>query len=129
MIRKLTSSDHSHFRDFRLLGLELNPVAFATMASTWRNASPEMTISALKDSESESSSVVLGSFDGDTLVGMVGLKRDGRESVGHKATLWGLFVAPESQRKGIGKALLDEAIKEARNLGLRYLRLITRDFE
>lgn len=56
---------------------------------------------------------------------MVGLKRDGRESVGHKATLWGLFVAPECQRRGIGRSLLEETIKEARKLGLRYLRLIT----
>ena len=125
MIRKLTTSDHEAFRAIRLLGLELEPVAFATMASAWRAASRERTLAPLEVSESDAPSLVLGSFEGDELVGMVGFRREARTSLDHKGSVWGLFVVPDHRRRGIAQSLLDEVIAEATRLGLRYLRLVT----
>ena len=125
MIRKLISDDHEQFSKLRLLGLESYPVAFATMASDWNNAKPEQTITPLKDSESESSNYVFGAFEKDQLVGLIGLKREVRQSVDHKGSLWGLIVAPDYQRKGYGRLLLSAAIDEAKKMNLLYLRIVT----
>jgi ribosomal protein S18 acetylase RimI-like enzyme len=49
--------------------------------------------------------ITLVAADGDDLVGMVGLGREGAFWV-----MWKLYVLPEHQGKGIGKALLEAAI-------------------
>jgi ribosomal protein S18 acetylase RimI-like enzyme len=49
--------------------------------------------------------ITLVAAEGDDLVGMVGLGREGDFWV-----MWKLYVLPDHQGKGIGKALLDAAI-------------------
>ena len=41
------------------------------------------------------------------------------------ASVWGLFVDPESEGQGIGRALLDQLVAEARSRGLTALTLET----
>jgi GNAT superfamily N-acetyltransferase len=41
------------------------------------------------------------------------------------ASIWALFVDPGSERRGIGRALLDALVAEARRRGLRALTLDT----
>ena len=56
----------------------------------------------------------LGAYREGELVGMVGFFREQREKMRHKGTIWGMFVPSEEQGKGIGRALLTEAVERAR---------------
>jgi GNAT superfamily N-acetyltransferase len=57
---------------------------------------------------------IVGVFDGDALIGIGGITRDWRAKLRHKALLFGMFVAPEATGRGIGMAIVDALISEAR---------------
>lgn len=131
-VRILTPDDAEAFAALRLLGLEQHPEAFATSADDWRQAPASRAVAQLAPTEVAAGRFVVGAFDdaqGDAgrarLVGLIGIRREARASVRHKASVWGLFVRPESRRRGLGGALLDAALVEARrNEGLAYLRIV-----
>lgn len=125
MIRRLTPGDAVSFARLRLLGLEMHPEAFGTSADAWREASDEQRSAALSPGDEPADQFVLGAFEDDELVGVLGFKRERRESVRHKGSLWGLFVHPDHRRAGIGGRLIRAAIDEVRGCeGLEYLRLV-----
>jgi len=66
---------------------------------------------------------VWGAFVGDELAGLVGLGREARAKGRHKATVFGMYVAPERGRRGLGAALLQHAIAAARDEALEQLLL------
>ncbi|WP_405065997.1 GNAT family N-acetyltransferase [Kribbella sp. NBC_01510] len=90
----------------RQIGVTTWPVAYAGLASDefitdgiaqwW---SPEVVEWGIRNG------ITLVAAEGDDLVGMVGLGREGDSWV-----MWKLYVLPEHQGKGIGTALLDAAI-------------------
>lgn len=55
--------------------------------------------------------LLFGAFRDGTLAGAAGAIR--RE---HRLALWGMYVAPEARREGLGRALLDACIAHARTL-------------
>lgn len=57
---------------------------------------------------------VFGAYDGGRLLGMLGLRRAERTKERHKATIWGVYVAPAGRGAGHGRALMDAALAEAR---------------
>ncbi len=57
---------------------------------------------------------IVGAFANDLLVGIGGIVRDPRAKLRHKALLFGMFVAPEAAGQGIGRAIVDSLIAEAR---------------
>lgn len=60
--------------------------------------------------------------DGDDIVGRLSLARDNHPSSQHVADL-GLMVAASHRRRGIGRALLEQAVSWARDTGVRKLEL------
>lgn len=67
---------------------------------------------------------VLGAFEGDTLVGIVGLAFEPREKARHKVTLFGMYVTEVCQQKGLGRQLVEAAIDEARrHPGVKLIQL------
>jgi len=91
----------------RQIGLTTWPVAYAGLASDEFIAdglaqwwSPEAVERGIRNG------ITLVAADDDHLVGVVGLGREGDSWV-----MWKLYVLPDHQRKGVGKALLDAAIK------------------
>ncbi len=56
---------------------------------------------------------------------MIGPRREGRASVDHKGSLWGFFVRPAFRRAGVGRALLEEALARAAQMGMRHVRIVT----
>ena len=102
-IRKAEPADVDAVRQ---IGVTTWPVAYAGLASDefitdgiaqwW---SPEVVEWGIRNG------ITLVAAEGDDLVGMVGLGREGDSWV-----MWKLYVLPEHQGKGIGTALLDAAI-------------------
>ena len=71
---------------------------------------------------------VYGAFDEARLVGLAGIARETRTKNRHKATVFGMCVAPECGGRGIGGALLAHVIAEARGQpGLQQLLLTVTD--
>jgi ribosomal protein S18 acetylase RimI-like enzyme len=66
---------------------------------------------------------VFGALAGDSMVGMVGLNRETRAKSRHRARIWGMYVAPEARRTGVGGALLEAALEEATRAGIDHLEL------
>jgi ribosomal protein S18 acetylase RimI-like enzyme len=65
-------------------------------------------------SSGESDNFVMGLFEGSTLAGMAGFRREPGEKRRHRGRIWGLYVAPEHRRKGFGRALLVALMDAAR---------------
>ena len=66
----------------------------------------EASRSDAQHAERLASSIVLGAYADDRIVGMLGCKQfDGAREV-HKAFLWGFYVAPEHRRSGVASQLL-----------------------
>lgn len=113
MIRELAPDDAEAFFALRRRALSDVPLAFAS--------SPEddliADVAAAREHLARApESVIFGAFDGDTLVGCVGLYRDRHLKSAHKAHLWGLYVAPGSRRQGVASRLVDAAVAHARTL-------------
>lgn len=104
--------------------LESHPLAFGASIDDDRGLSLEFVRTALSDSDQ----AVFGGFEGEKLIGMVGVLRATRVKVRHKAHLWGMYVSPQARGKGAGRALLEAAIGQARSWpGVEELRLEVAD--
>ena len=90
-IRKILSSDYDAFLAMRISMLESSTENYTDGASDWKSATKEQVMSNLKESEEGTDNFVLGAFQNNILVGMVGFRRETRASVRHKGSTWGLF--------------------------------------
>jgi ribosomal protein S18 acetylase RimI-like enzyme len=124
-IRQLDRRDREHYFSLRLRGLEEHPQAFATSVEEWRNAPPEKIDALLLLSE-DNKEPILGAFHSNAeMVGSVCLIPETREAVRHKASLAALYVHSDWQQKGIGRQLVTETLRLARERPeLRLVRLV-----
>jgi ribosomal protein S18 acetylase RimI-like enzyme len=75
----------------------------------------------------DAAEIVIGAFAPDAngneeLAGVVGLSFEAREKARHKCTLFGMYVAAEHRRLGLGDALVIAALQHARMRS--HLRLV-----
>ncbi|WP_134701974.1 GNAT family N-acetyltransferase [Ammoniphilus sp. YIM 78166] len=121
-IRVLNESDAHVYQELRLSALKTNPEAFGSTYDKEVHFSMETVEERIKPSKDK---FVLGSFDKmGSLVGTVIFIRENNIKTTHKANVYGMYVAPEVRGKGIGKSLILELIKQARNCeGLEHINL------
>jgi ribosomal protein S18 acetylase RimI-like enzyme len=100
--------------------LEAAPLAFAASVEDDVGLSPEFVRRALADGRE---GAVFGHFDGDDLTGMVGLARPSKLKQRHAGTIWGMYVTARARGRGAARALLDMAIRQAREWGLEQVQL------
>jgi RimJ/RimL family protein N-acetyltransferase len=112
IIRELREPDAEAYFELRRGSLADAPLAFAASPEDDIAASPEAIREQLRRSPE---AAVFGAFD-DHLVGALGLGRDRHIKAAHKIHFWGMYVAPTHRGRGIGAALLREAIRHARTL-------------
>jgi RimJ/RimL family protein N-acetyltransferase len=86
----------------------------------WRSVAEERRY--LKAVQRHSDAAVYVVEDDGRIVGRLSLSRDPHPSSQHVADL-GLMVAEEYRRRGIGRALLEQAIRWAQESGVRKLEL------
>jgi ribosomal protein S18 acetylase RimI-like enzyme len=120
-LRQLAKEDAVSFRRVRLLGLEESPTAFG--ASYGQEAKMSLADFAGR-LDGAPDRWVIGAFEGPELVGVIGFVRDGGDKSRHKGFIWGMYVIHTSRGRGVGRALLEEALRRIDALpGLRSVRL------
>lgn len=120
-VRVLTAADAEAYFSHRREALLDAPLAFAASPEDDVASSPSAVRKILT---SATGSTVFGAFS-DGLIGSVGIHHDSRRrKSAHKALIWGMYVAPQFRKRGVGRDLLDAAITHVRSLsGVRQVHL------
>lgn len=122
LIRPLIGSDAACYQPLRLRALREHPEAFASAFEEEQQFSLETVANRLQQSSAER--YVLGAFEREELSGLLHFRRWEGLKIQHRASIGGMYVPPEYRGRGIGKALLLDAIAHAQTLsGLEDLIL------
>ncbi len=124
LIRRLTPADVAPYRALRLRALREHAEAFT---SSYEEESLRPESAAAQRLADTSSARFWGAFVDGVLAGTVGLDFEQRLKARHKATVVGMFVAPEFSRRGIARALLESLLNEARSSQLEMVTLTVTD--
>lgn len=122
-IRRLHPGDAAAYRTMRLRAFKDHPEAFN---SSFEEAD-RLPLAASEMRLGLDHHKFWGAFDGRQLCGMIGLERETRLKTQHKGTVIAMYVPPERTRRGIGLALLDALVRDARASGLELLVLTVTD--
>ena len=116
-IRPLGPADAAVFQRCRLRALREAPEAFGSTYAEEVGLSIE-TVAGLLAPADGSAQVVMGAFSedsGSALVGIIVCHQERRIKARHKAVIGGMYVASEARGRGIGRALLERVVAEARS--------------
>jgi ribosomal protein S18 acetylase RimI-like enzyme len=122
-IRELTDQDAQALWDLRLLALETDPWSFVESPEELRAIGIEEYAQRLQSNST--ANFVVGAFEQNQLLGMVGFYQEQPKKRRHKGWIWGVYVKEEARGRGLAKSLMQEAITRAKAIpGLEVL-LIT----
>lgn len=123
-IRRLEERDLPAYKALRDESLAADPEAFTSDAETEARRTPSSYLSRLGMDRSDGGQFVVGAWIGERLVGAIGCERDERIKVRHIGHLIGMMVRRDARGAGIGGALLQACIAQARRAdGLEVLTL------
>jgi len=111
-IRRLSPLDAKLFQALRLAALQETPSAFGASYEE-EIGLPSSAIEARLIERHDQG--VWGAFNGGALIGTLGLAREQRHKLSHKAILWGMYVAPAMRGKGVARALLRQVLAFSRS--------------
>ncbi|MBB1594504.1 GNAT family N-acetyltransferase [Achromobacter sp. UMC46] len=121
LVRRLTAPDAPSLRRLRLDALVETPESFGSSYEEEHTLTPEDIrgwITPLDDG------AMFGVFADELLAGMVGVGRQHKLKMRHKAHIWSMYVAPAQRGRGMGRLLMHAAIAHARTMrGIRQVQL------
>lgn len=113
MIRPLVEDDIEAYTALRRRSLLESPLHFGASPEDDTSAAP----AALRDSMRRAPDWMLfGAFEDGALAGAVGLVRGRHAKSAHRLLLWGMYVDPAFRGRGLGRALLEACIAQARSI-------------
>ncbi len=119
-IRILSAADAEMYRSIRLEGLQINPEAFGSSFEGEKDFTLEQFAKRLESQ----GSYTFGTFYNEELVGVATLVQESKQKLRHKASIFAVYVSPKMRGHGIGRYLMDEIIKKAKELeGIEQLNL------
>jgi RimJ/RimL family protein N-acetyltransferase len=110
-VRRLSMADLPALQALRSRALREHPVSFSSSPDQDRVQDAQRMQPSLSGLEE---SAVFGGFAELALVGMAGVVREDSRKLRHSALIWGMYVAPEARRGGLGRALMNAALAQAR---------------
>ncbi len=111
-IRLFTKQDAQTLWDLRMLALETDPWSFVDSPEELHAISVEQFATRLRADLAEN--FIVGAFEQQTAVGMVGCYQEVPLKRRHKAWVWGVFVKPAARGRGIARSLMQAAIGRAK---------------
>ncbi|MEK7432880.1 MAG: GNAT family protein [Cyanobacteriota bacterium] len=107
--RKLTLEDYDAYFEIREKALDQFPEAFLSTNEE------EVKSRKVRYAEviNHKFNFIMGAFENNILVAMLGFIKEERIKTPHKGFIWGMFVESKKQNIGIGKNLFDLAVKKA----------------
>ncbi len=121
VIRAITPADAESYWDLRLNALKNNPEAFSANYEDSANTNLESVRARIQVTDDN---FILGAFNNDTIIGMIGFVRERTKKLNHKSNIWDTYVAQDFRSQGIGRKLLDETIFRAKKIeGLSQINL------
>ena len=118
--RTLNPKDYPAYDALRGMSLDAVPEAFG---STNQEEIPHRK-SRFESNVNHQYSFIMGAFDGGELLGMVGFLRFEKIKMQHRGIIWGMFVKPEIQGRGIGSKLMKNTLEKATQIdGLQKINL------
>jgi ribosomal protein S18 acetylase RimI-like enzyme len=98
------------YKALRLVGLEKSPISFA-------NTYEEMAIRTVDDIIAElRANIVVGVvMEGAELIGVGGVRREAPGKMNHKGFVYGNYVREDVRGRGVGKMIMKELEKRARD--------------
>ena len=115
-VRILTEADGEAFWNIRLRALRDDPESFGSSYEEILERGIAGATQSLRKRDTSPDDATFGAFEGGTLVGIAGFRREEEVKKRHKGVIWGMYVPREMRGKGIGKALLQAAIAHAKTL-------------
>ena len=109
-LRILQAGDAAAFTALRLAALRECPTAFSSSYEEECDIPLEQAAERLAPNQHRA---VFGAFDGDLLVGTLGLYRENRRKLEHKGVIWGVYVEPAYRGRGVARTLLELALAHA----------------
>lgn len=120
-LRQLAAGDAAVYWPLRLRALREELSAFGSSYDDVKDRPLEKVADQLAG---EGDNFTLGAFADGTLVGMVTFRRPTESKSRHTSGIYGMYVTPEAQGRGIGGAVLDALLARARALpGLEQIYL------
>jgi len=113
LIRQLGPDDTAIYAALRREMLVDSPASFGSSPEEDRVAKPEFQIEPITPG---GGNVIYGAFAGG-LVGAVGLVRIDRLKQLHRAYIWGMYVAPDHRKRGLGRRLMAGVLEYADTFG------------
>ncbi|MCG8318384.1 MAG: GNAT family N-acetyltransferase [Cytophagales bacterium] len=110
IVRRLTADDAEDFLALRLEGLSRHPEAFGA------DSAGDIALGMDEWRRRLTDNPVFGGFRDDRLLAAAGMYRESREKMRHKGVLWGVYVTEAAQGNGFGRAVVEAAVAEARQL-------------
>lgn len=120
-IRNLQAEDVDRYLKLRLAALAESPTSFVVTVEEEQALGVEERRRRIADTDD---GFVVGAFDGNALVAMAGVLRENRQKLSHKVMLWGVYVSPPWQGRGVGRTIVTDALRQTASLpGIRKIYL------
>ena len=110
VVERLSIDGIPAMRALRRRALASDRPAFGVTAEDDMALEPEVT----RSPEDPSRAAIFVALASGAPIGMVGLLRQAREKIKHRAVVWGMFVEPADRGRGLAPRLLDAGVRHAR---------------
>lgn len=105
IIQQIEAAQVADYKAIRLEALQNAPDAFSSDYAWEAAQGNDFHLLRLQTGR------VYGAYDQGRIVGMIGVIVFPEEKLRHRAAIWGVYVSPDARKQGVGRAMMQEALR------------------